>query len=176
MFIHDFQQGVWGGATDDKTQDTPSIEQYPNPRPNENLQLGIAKMPFSYWQRGFDSYTQIMQIVDGQIGRVLKALHSLPDSVAVENTVIVFASDHGEYCGAHGMLQGKMGTVYEEAWHVPLIVVDPSGRFTDDIGDIRNGLTSSVDLLNMLVSIGYRSTNEWMKQDHLAAIMVTGTT
>ncbi|MBV8892875.1 MAG: sulfatase-like hydrolase/transferase [Acidobacteria bacterium] len=110
-----------------------------------------------------------MQIVDRQIGRVLEALHSLPDSV-VDNTVIVFVSDHGEYSGAHGMLQGKMGTVYEEAWHVPLIVVDPSGRFTDDIDDIRNGLTSSVDLFNMLVSIGYRGTNEWMRQDHLAAI------
>ncbi len=169
VFIHDFQQGVWGGATDDRTQDTPSIEQYPNPRPTENLQLGIAKMPFSYWQRGFDSYTQIMQIVDGQIGRVLKALHSLPDSV-VDNTVVVFASDHGEYCGAHGLLQGKMATVYEEAWHIPLIVVDPSGRFSDDTHIIRNGLTSSVDLFNMLVSIGYKGTNRWMKQDHLAAI------
>ncbi|MBV9502277.1 MAG: sulfatase-like hydrolase/transferase [Acidobacteriaceae bacterium] len=166
LFIHDFQQGVWGGATDDETQDTPSIEPYPG----QNTQhLGISKMPFSYWQRGLDSYTQIMQIVDRQIGRVLEALHSLPDSV-VDNTVIVFVSDHGEYSGAHGMLQGKMGTVYEEAWHVPLIVVDPSGRFTDDIDDIRNGLTSSVDLFNMLVSIGYRGTNEWMRQDHLAAI------
>ncbi len=166
VFIHDFQQGVWGGVTDDETQDTASIEPYPG---QNTQQLGIAKMPFSYWQRGFDSYTQIMQIVDGQIGRVLKALHSLPD-IVVDNTVIIFVSDHGEYCGAHGMLQGKMGTVYEEAWHVPLIVVDPSGRFTDDTDIIRNGLTSSVDLLNMLVSIGYKGTNEWMKQDNLAAI------
>ncbi|HEX4164894.1 MAG TPA: sulfatase-like hydrolase/transferase [Bryobacteraceae bacterium] len=169
VFIHDFQQGVWGGVTDDPKQTTATIEQYPNPNALENLQLGIAKMPFSYWQRGFDSYTQVMQIVDGQIGRVLEALHSLPDSV-VDNTVIVFASDHGEYSGAHGMLQGKMGTVYEEAWHIPLIVVDPSGRFTDDTHIIRNGLTSSVDLLNMLVSIGYRGTNDWMKQGDLAAI------
>ncbi len=169
VFIHDFQQGVWGGVTDDRTQDTATIEQYPNPNAVEDLKLGIAKMPFNYWQRGFDSYTQIMQIVDGQIGRVLNALHSLPDSV-IENTVVIFASDHGEYCGAHGMLQGKMGTVYEEAWHIPLIVVDPSGRFADHTHIIRNGLTSSVDLFNMLVSIGYRGTNDWMRQGHLAAI------
>ena len=169
VFIHDFQQGVWGGVTDNPTQDTPSIEQYPNPTPQIDLQLGIAKMPFSYWQRGLDSYTQIMQIVDGQIGRVLEALNSLPDSV-VDNTVVVFVSDHGEYSGAHGMVQGKMGTVYEEAWHIPLIVVDPSGRFTNDTHTIRSGLTSSVDLFNMLVSIGYRGTNDWMKQDHLAEI------
>ncbi len=168
VFIHDFQQGVWGGATDDPTQDTATIEQYPT-APVLGLSLGIAKMPYNYWQRGFDSYTQIMQIVDCQIGRVLNALNSLPDSV-VDNTVIVFASDHGEYSGAHGMLQGKMATVYEEAWHIPLIVVDPSGRFVDDTHVIRNGLTSSVDLFNMLVSIGYQGTNDWMKQGHLAAI------
>ncbi|MBV9269361.1 MAG: sulfatase-like hydrolase/transferase [Acidobacteriaceae bacterium] len=166
LFMHDFAQGVWGGASDNPTQDTPSIEPYPG---QNTQQLGIAKMPFSYWQRGFDSYTQVMQIVDGEIGRVLEALHSLPDNV-VDNTVIIFASDHGEYCGAHGLLQGKMGTVYEEAWHIPLIVVDPSGRFTDDTHIIRNGLTSSVDFFNMLVSIGYRGTNDWMRQDDLAAI------
>jgi len=45
-----------------------------------------------------------------------------------------------------------------------------SGRFADHTHIIRNGLTSSVDLFNMLVSIGYRGTNEWMKQDRLAAI------
>ena len=169
VWAHDFQQGVWGGATDDRTQTTATIEQYPNPNPQENLGLGIVKMPFSYWQRGFDSYTQVMEIVDCQIGRVLKALHSLPDSV-VDNTVIIFVSDHGEYCGAHGLLQGKMATVYEEAWHIPLIVVDPSGRFTGDTHIIRNGLTSSVDFFNMLVSIGYLGTNDWMNQDNLAAI------
>ena len=163
--MHEFAQGIWGGATDDPKQNTPSIEPYPNPQ----LGSGIARMPFSYWQRGFDSYTQVMEIVDGQIGRVLDALHSLPDSV-VDNTVIVFVSDHGEYCGAHGQLQGKMSTVYEEAWHIPLIVVDPSGRFTDDTHIIRNGLTSSVDLFNMLVSIGYQGTNEWMKRGRLASI------
>ena len=49
-------------------------------------------------------------------------------------------------------------------------MVDPSGRFADHTHIIRNGLTSSVDLFNMLVSIGYRGTNDWMRQGHLAAI------
>jgi uncharacterized sulfatase len=94
------------------------------------VNYGVAKMPFSYWQRGLDSYTQVMQIVDAQIGSVLDTLHSLPTNVW-QNTVVVFASDHGEYSGAHGFVQGKLGTVYEEAWHIPLIVVDPSDRFPE---------------------------------------------
>ncbi len=31
--------------------------------------LGVGKAPFSYWQRSLDSYTQIMTVVDGPIGR-----------------------------------------------------------------------------------------------------------
>jgi arylsulfatase A-like enzyme len=163
-FIREFQQGVWGGVTDDPTQDNPLVIQYPNPNPLENLNLGVLKMPYSYWQRGLDSYTQVMQIVDGQIGRVLETLHSLPKDV-VENTVIVFAADHGEYSGAHGFVQGKIGTVYEEAWHIPLIVVDPSERFTGDIPEIRKGLASSIDLSTLLVSIGNKGTRDWMNRN-----------
>ena len=167
--IREFQQAVWGGITDDPSQNTATIEQYPNPTPNIDLNFGVAKMPYSYWQRGLDSYTQVMEKVDGQIGNVLDAVENLPPDVR-ENTVIVFASDHGEFSGAHGFVQGKLGTVYEEAWHIPLIVVDPSHRFTGDIHKIRTGLTSHVDFSTMLVSIGNGGTRDWMIKDHLAQI------
>jgi hypothetical protein len=75
-FYREFSQGVWGGITDDPSQDTATIKRYPSPRPLVNY--GVAKMPFSYWQRRLDSYTQVMQIVDAQIGSVLDTLHSLP--------------------------------------------------------------------------------------------------
>ncbi len=161
-FIHDFQQAVWGGVTDDKTQDHPTIESYPTNPPFGNLDLGIVKMPYSYWKRGLDSYAQLMQIVDSDIGGVLDAFDTLPLSVR-ENTVIVFAADHGEYSGAHGMVQGKMATVYEEGWHIPLIVVDPSHRYSGDIDKVRMGLTSSIDLFSLLVSIGFKGTRNWMQ-------------
>lgn len=157
-FTREFVQLIWGGATDDSSQVTATVEAYPGLNPT---QVGVSKFPFSYWQRGQDSYTQIMQIVDGQIGRLLDTLQGLPQSV-VENTVIVFASDHGEYNGAHGILQNKIGTVYEEAWHVPLIVVDASGRFTGDEDVLRSGLTSHVDLLPLLVTIGNLGSRDWM--------------
>lgn len=162
--VREFIQLVWGGASDDPSQDTATIEQYPN-----GQNLGVAKMPFSYWQRGFDSYTQIMTIVDQQIGNVLDALDDLPKDVR-ENTVIVFASDHGEYNGAHGFLSSKIGTVYEEAWHVPFVVVDPSHRFTGDIDKIRMGLTSHVDFTPLIASIGNLGSRDWMTKDNLAQI------
>ncbi len=157
-----FQEAVWGGATDDPSQQGYTIDAYPT-APNGSLPepYGVAKAPFGYWQRSLDSYTQIMTVVDGAIGQVMQALVGLPASV-VNNTVIVFMSDHGEYAGAHGFLSGKVGSVYDEAYHVPLIVVDPSGRFTGDIDAPRQGLTSSVDLLPLLVSIGRGGSRDWL--------------
>jgi arylsulfatase A-like enzyme len=159
-FFREFQQGVWGGITDDRSQANPVIVPY-RTLPDQNF--GVLKMPYSYWERGLDSYTQIMQIVDGEIGRLLNAV---PENVK-ENTVIVFTSDHGEYSGAHGFVQGKMGTVYEEAWRVPLIVFDPSGRFTGQVHQIRSGFVSSVDLSTLLVSIGNNGSRDWMNNKFL---------
>lgn len=157
-----FSQLVWGGASDDATQTGFTIAPYPIPAsgsPPQQLGIGIA--PYRYWHRGLDSYTQLMSIVDQRIGEVLQAFAALPASV-VRNTVIVFTSDHGEYAGAHGYLSGKIGSLYDEAFHVPLIVVDPSGRFTGDIDTLRDGLTSSVDMLPLLASLGYGGSRSWL--------------
>jgi arylsulfatase A-like enzyme len=98
-----------------------------------------------------------MSIVDTRIGEVLDAI---PAS-QLEDTVVIFTSDHGNYAGAHGFPVGKSGTLYDEAYHVPLIVADPSGRFTADIETPRPGLTSSVDMLPMLVTLGHNGGAAW---------------
>ena len=116
--------------------------------------FGVGIAPYSYWQRGLDMYTLVQQMVDQAIGDVIAAI---PKSV-LANTVIVFASDHGEYAGAHGLLSGKLGTAYEEAINVPLIVTDPSGRFTKNVHEPRTQLASSVDLVPLLVTLGNRGS------------------
>jgi arylsulfatase A-like enzyme len=158
-----FQELVWGGAADDATEHDFSLAPYPPASyqriPDNPYAVGIA--PFSYWQRSLNSYAQIMTVVDGAIGQVMQAFVQLPASVR-NNTVIVFTSDHGEYAGAHGFLSGKVGALYDEAYHVPLIVVDPLGRFTSDIDTPRQGLTSSVDVLPLLVSLAVGGSRAWL--------------
>jgi uncharacterized sulfatase len=156
-----FQEAVWGGVSDIPGERPFTIEPYPS----DLVTMWIGKAPFSYWQRSLDSYTQIMQIVDERVGEVLDAL---PKDVA-NNTVIVFTSDHGEFAGAHGFVSGKLKTCYEEAYNVPLIVVDPSGRFTGELNQVREGLTSSVDMLRLLVSLGYNGSQQWLT-GHLGAL------
>jgi arylsulfatase A-like enzyme len=152
--VRQFSELVWGGVSDDPKADAFTIAPYPV-LPDT---YGIAYAPYHYWRRNLDSYTQIIQIVDERIGEVLSAL---PKAVA-DDTIIVFTSDHGEYAGAHGFVSGKVGSLYDEAYHVPLIVVDPTGRFTGDIDTPRDGLTSSVDMLAMLVSLGFGGSRKWM--------------
>jgi arylsulfatase A-like enzyme len=162
-YVRLFQEAVWGGVSDDPSATDFSIMEYPtNPDyPPLVPPDGVAKAPYSYWRRSLDSYTQIMRILDQHIGSVL---HNLRPEVA-QNTIIAFTSDHGEYASAHGFVSGKAGSCYEEVYNVPLIVVDPSGRFNGDIDTIRAGLTSSVDILPMLVSLGYNGSDSWMTGD-----------
>jgi len=103
-----------------------------------------------------------MEQVDQRIGQVVAAL---PADVA-ENTVIVFTSDHGEYAGAHGFLSGKVGSAYKEIFDVPLIVHDPSGRFVAEPEVVRDGLVSSVDMLRLLVTIGHKGSQHWLKGEY----------
>ena len=160
---------VWGGASDDPQSSEFAIVPYPNSRfvQKRGINWGIGTAPYSYWSRGLDCYTQTMGIVDQRIGEVLDALDKLPEDV-VKNTVVVFASDHGDYAGAHGLLSGKMGTAYREAYNVPLIVMGPNkDGFTGDTHIVRDGLVSSVDLLRMFVSLGHGGGQEWLERPDL---------
>jgi len=118
-----------------------------------------ALAPSTYWTRALDMYTGVMTDVDTQIGQLVE---NIPAELAA-NTVIVFTSDHGEYASSHGM-QGKGFTVYEEGIRLPLVVADPSGRFTSHEQAPREQLASSVDLLPLLVSLGDGGA-DWMSRN-----------
>ncbi len=67
------------------------------------------------------AYYAMIELIDYNIGRLL---HELEISGQLDNTVIIFMSDHGEMLGDHGIfLKGPY--VYEPAIHVPLIISWP---------------------------------------------------
>jgi len=65
-------------------------------------------------------YFACCEDIDTQIGRVLDRLQSLGE---LDNTYVLFTSDHGIALGRHG-LQGKQN-LYEHTWRVPMIVAGP---------------------------------------------------
>ena len=159
--FRDFMAATWGGITDDPTVSVFGVEPYPG---HSRPIIGIGTAPFSYWRRSLDAYTWFCRQVDDRIGEVLNAL---PDTVAAR-TIVIFTSDHGEYAGAHGFAAGKTGSVYDEAYRIPLIVVDPTGRFVADADTPRDGLTSSVDVLPMIMSLATGGGRDWMNRDEEA--------
>lgn len=58
--------------------------------------------------------------IDIQIGRVLAKLEAMGE---LDNTYVIYTSDHGMAIGRHG-LQGKQN-LYEHTWRVPFIVKGP---------------------------------------------------
>lgn len=58
--------------------------------------------------------------IDIQLGKVLKQLEEMGE---LDNTYIVYTSDHGMSIGRHGLM-GKQN-LYEHTWRVPLIVKGP---------------------------------------------------
>jgi len=79
--------------------------------------VGIAKdwQPDDMRQYHHDYYRMVEQ-VDAEIGKVLAA-------VDLPNTVVIFASDHGEGLGAHRWAQ--KAAFYEESLRVPLLMAGP---------------------------------------------------
>lgn len=79
-------------------------------------------------------YAGLVKAIDDEVGRILQALE---ESGQLEKTVIIFASDHGDYLGDHGLI-GK-GTFYESSMHVPLLVrlpQGPAGQETDHLVEL----------------------------------------
>ena len=146
------------------------------PRLQRSLQetsaASFGGVPFSgpdlvpAWLPFLDLYVKLQQDVDRSIGEVMRALHSKPEVAA--NTVVVFTSDHGEYGASHGM-RGKGAAVYEEGIRVPLIVKDPRGKLTRAPAQTRTQLTSSVDVLPLLLTIATGS-DAWRSEPHYSHI------
>lgn len=65
-------------------------------------------------------YAALVQQIDLEVGRILDTLETIGK---MDDTLIIFSSDHGDYLGDHDMM-GK-GSFYEGSCHVPLLVRDP---------------------------------------------------
>jgi len=90
------------------------------------------------------AYYAMIELIDEQVGRMLAALE---ETGQLENTIVIFMSDHGEMLGDHGLyLKGPH--FYEEAVRCPLIVSWP-GKFKQDLRS--DGLVELVDLVPTLL-------------------------
>jgi arylsulfatase len=104
------------------------------------------------WRLGMSFYLNCVRDVDRSIDVVLDALAA---SGQADRTVVILTSDHGELAGSHGLRQ-KGNLVYDENFHVPLVVSHP-----DLPGGGRTGsLASAVDLAPTLLDVAGWSADD----------------
>lgn len=68
-------------------------------------------------------YYANVEMIDTQVGRILDTLEARGN---MDNTIVIFTSDHGDNLGDHGLIQ--KWAPYDEVTRVPLIISAP-GRF-----------------------------------------------
>jgi len=97
------------------------------------------------WRQYRWAYFRMIERVDSYI---ITILDSLRISGELENTIIVFTSDHGDMQGAHGWNQKTV--LYEESSNVPLIISVPE---TQNARTCNRLVNTGVDLLPTLCSL-----------------------
>ena len=82
--------------------------------------LGKAAQDEQLYRNYIGAYYALVQEIDHWVGEIFRALE---ENGLAENTIVVYTTDHGDFVGAHGMIEkAALGhNVYEETLRVPLI-------------------------------------------------------
>ena len=81
-------------------------------------------------------YYGSITLIDDQVGKVMNALQ---ENDLLDNTLVVFLSDHGELLGHYGMLIKSVDAyplLYDVGLHVPLIIRTPNGTQNHIVDDL----------------------------------------
>lgn len=114
-------------------------------------------------------YYGLITHIDHHVGRMLDVLAALG---LRENTVVVFASDHGDYLGQYGLFLKYPNVPYDALARVPLIVAGPRDVVRD--GRVVNELASLVDLWPTFASLAGAPTSEGLQGHDLTPALGGG--
>ncbi len=110
-------------------------------------------------QRQRRHYMANVSMIDEQVGHVIDALEKRG---VLEETIIIFTSDHGDCLNDHG--HSQKWTMYEPSVRVPAIVWGP----TVAPGQVLNGLVAHMDLGPTVLELAGLEPPAWMEAESLA--------
>ena len=100
-----------------------SFEGKPSAHLRKHREWHLEDKDWTWWQQVVAKYYGDITLVDTCLGRVVDAVEEM--GIAA-NTVVIFASDHGDSMGSHKHFE-KAGSMYEEVFRIPLIIKIPGG-------------------------------------------------
>jgi len=83
---------------------------------------GLADLSIQDWRRQIAAYHGWVTFIDNEVGRLLDGL---AEHGVREDTVVVFASDHGAFLTRHKM-HDKGPAMYEDIYNVPFLDIAPT--------------------------------------------------
>jgi arylsulfatase A-like enzyme len=102
------------------------------------------------------SYMGLVKQLDDNLGRLIETLKA---AGRLDDTLIVFTSDHGDLLGDHWL--GEKEMFYEPSAGVPLIIVDPAAQLR---GQVVDDLVEAIDLLPTFVeAVGAPADAQWLE-------------
>src|SRR5262249_54610350 len=134
IYRREWDVAVPSTANDDLSSAAPAVREYARMLDNVFGEVTSDE----HWRAGINFYLNCIRDVDRSIEVVLDALRA---SGQADNTIVIFTANHGEMANSHGLRQ-KANFVYDENFHVPLIIDHPDfvGGTTTDV------MASAVDL------------------------------
>jgi arylsulfatase A-like enzyme len=109
--------------------------------------MGTLDAPEPELRRALAHYYGMVSLLDDQLGRLLRHLAARG---RLDDTIIIYTADHGDYAGEHAMW-GKSCTLYDCLVRVPLIIAGPPDLIPAD--KALDGIVQSIDLMPTLLEL-----------------------
>ncbi len=108
-----------------------------------------------YQSRQRQFYDEFILYTDSELGRLYDALEQ---SGVLENTWLVFTSDHGEMC-ERSIFGHRTPVLYQPVIRIPLVILEPGQRARRDIFTS----TSAVDVVPTLLKVSGQEIPSWLE-------------
>ncbi|OFX58413.1 MAG: hypothetical protein A2066_21260 [Bacteroidetes bacterium GWB2_41_8] len=130
-------------------ENTPPMMQSIRNGDNKVWNVNKAFADEQLWRNHIGAYYALVTEIDHCVGEILKALD---EAGIAEETIVIYASDHGDFVGNHGMVEkAALGqNVYEDILNIPLIIRYPGNK---QKGKRTAELVSLVDFYPTLVEL-----------------------
>ena len=110
-------------------------------------------------------YFSLVKSVDDEIGRVLKVLD---EEGLTDNTILIFAADHGEMMGSHGRMAKSV--IYDASFSIPFIVRYP-GHLKPGVNNLMLGATDIMPTLLGMMNLADRLPETVKGKDYSEGIL-----
>ena len=136
-FPETFEAEAMPDAIPEVPGDTPRLRQQ-NIDGNKRDWNGVDYTEFtdSHKKKIRAHYAGLVKHIDHEVGAIIDTLR---EQGLLNNTVIIFSTDHADYLGDHNLI-GK-ASFYESAWKIPLLARipnGPAGQVCNDLVELRD--------------------------------------